>query len=117
MPGLGVAAAEGPGYRAPLTGTGGPVPGQRAGRTGRGVRIRAVGAGAAAGLEGQDERQPGPGELAAEPVLVPVGAVRAHTAPITNPTRRVTGRHSPGPAGPCQASARAAPAGVCASAP
>src|SRR6266567_3582644 len=80
VPGLGVPVPEGPGHRLPFAGIGGPVPGQRA----RGVRgsvgIGAVSPGAVAGFEGHHERQPGLGELAAEPVLVPVRAVGGHRA-------------------------------------
>ena len=70
--------AEGPGHRLPVAGILRPVPGQRAGRVDRGVGVRAVGPGPAAGLEGHHERQPGLGQLGAEPVLVPVGAVGGH---------------------------------------
>jgi hypothetical protein len=44
------------------------------------MRIGAVGPGPAAGLEGHHERQAGLGELAAEPVLVPVRAIGGHRA-------------------------------------
>ena len=77
-PGLGVPVAESPGHRLPVAGFIRPVPGQGAGRVRRGVRVRAVGPGPAARLEGHHERQPGLRELAAEPVLVAVGAVRGH---------------------------------------
>jgi site-specific DNA recombinase len=77
-PGLGVPVAEGAGHRLPVAGISRPVPGQRAGRVHRRVRISAIGPGPAAGLQGHDERQPGPGQLAAEPVLIPVGAVGGH---------------------------------------
>ena len=77
-PGLGVPVAEGAGHRLPVTGVVWPVPGQLAGRIDRGVRIGAVGPGAAARLERHHERQPSLGQFAAEPVLIPVGAVGAH---------------------------------------
>ena len=94
-PGLGVPVAEGPGHRVPVAGIIRPAPGQGAGRVDRGVRVRAVGPGAAARLEGHHERQPGVGELAAEPVLVAVGAVRA-TARKANPaSRALTARSAP----------------------
>jgi hypothetical protein len=57
-----------------------PAPSQasaRAASTG-GMRVRAVGPGPAARLERHHERQPGLGQLAAESVLVPVGAVGGH---------------------------------------
>jgi len=75
-----MAVAEGPGHRVPVAGIIRPAPGQGAGGIDGGVRIRAVGPGAAAGLEGHHERQPGPGELPAEPVLIAVGAIRGHRA-------------------------------------
>ena len=75
-PGLGVPVTEGPGHRLPVAGIIRPVPGQRAGRIDGRVRVRAVGPGPAPRLERHHERQPGLGKLAAEPVLVAVGAVR-----------------------------------------
>ena len=64
----------------PVAGIIRPAPGQAAGRIDGGVRIRAAGPGAAARLEGHHERQPGLGELPAEPVLIAVGAVHGHRA-------------------------------------
>ena len=93
--------AEGPGHRLPVAGIIRPVPGQRAGRVHRGVRVRAVGPGPAARLERHHERQPGLGELAAEPVLVPVGAVRGHRAEreprLPGPDRQVRADRQLGP--------------------
>ena len=80
VPGLGVPVAEAPGHRLPVTGIIRPAPGQRAGRIHRGVRVGGPGPGAAARPQRHHERQPGPGQLAAEPVLVAVGAVRDHRA-------------------------------------
>jgi hypothetical protein len=57
-----------------------PVPGQDAGGVRGSAGISAVGPGPVAGLEGHHERQPGLGQFAAEPVLVPVRAVRGHRA-------------------------------------
>src|SRR5262249_4638697 len=62
-------------HRLPVAGIIWPVLGQRAGRVDGGVRVRAVGPGAAARLESHHERQPSLGQLGAEPVLVPVSAV------------------------------------------
>jgi hypothetical protein len=78
VPGLGVPVAEGPGHRGPVAGLLRPVPGQGAGSVRGSIGVRAVGPGLVAGFEGHHERQPGLGELAAEPVLVPVGAVGGH---------------------------------------
>ena len=77
-PGLGVPVAERAHHRVPVPGIIRAVPGQRAGGICRGVRIGAVRPGPVAGLEGHHERQPGLGELAAEPVLVSVRAVGGH---------------------------------------
>jgi hypothetical protein len=90
-PGFGVPVAEGAGHRLPVPGIGGPVPGQGPGGVHRGVCVRAVGPGPAAGFEGQHERQPGLGQFAAEPILVPVRAVRGHRA-----------EHKPRRPGPCR---------------
>jgi site-specific DNA recombinase len=80
VPGLGVPVPEGPGHRLPVAGIGGPVPGQGPGRVHRGMGIGAVGPGAAAGPQRHHERQPGLGQLTAEPVLIPVRAIRRDCA-------------------------------------
>ncbi len=79
-PGLGMPVAERPGHWAPVARIVRAVPGQRAGRIDRGVRIRAMGPGPAARLERHHERQPGLRQLGAEPVLVPVRALRKFTS-------------------------------------
>src|SRR6266576_1676723 len=79
-PGLGVPVAERAHYRVPVAGIIRPAPGQGPGRIDRGVRVRGAGPGAAARPQRHHERQPGLRELAAEPVLVAVGAVRDHGA-------------------------------------
>ena len=85
----------------PVAGILRPVPGQRAGRVHRGVRVRAVGPGPVAGFQGHHERQPGLGELAAEPVLVPVRAVRGdrpeHEPRSPGPDRQVRADRQLGP--------------------
>ena len=80
IPGLGVPVPEGPGHRLPVAGIIRAVPGQRAGRIHRSMRIRAVGPDPATRPQRHHERQPRFCELAAEPVLVAVGAVRDHRA-------------------------------------
>ena len=76
-------------------GSPGPPHGQPAGRVDRGVRVLPVGPGPAARLERHHERQPGLGQPGAEPVLVPVGAVRRHR-PEREPRRLArTARSAP----------------------
>ncbi len=79
-PGLGMPVAERAHHRAPVPGIIRPVPGQGAGRVHRGMRVRGPGPGPAARPQRHHERQPGLRELAAEPVLVAVGAVGHHRA-------------------------------------
>jgi hypothetical protein len=70
-------------------------------RIDRRVRIGAVGPGPAARLERHHERQPGPGQLAAEPVLVAVGAVRGDSPEreprIPGPDRQISADRQLGP--------------------
>ncbi len=80
VPGLSVPVPEGPGHRLPVAGIIWPIPGQGASCVRGSVGISAVGPRPVPGLEGHHERQAGFGQLAAEPVLVPVGAIRAHRA-------------------------------------
>jgi hypothetical protein len=80
-PSLGVPVAERARYRVPAAGNIRPAPGQGTGGIDRGCARRAVGPGPAGRPERHHERQPGLGELAAEPVLVAVGAVGGHRAP------------------------------------
>ena len=87
--------AEGAGHRAPVPGISGSVPGQSPGRVHGSVRVSAVGPGPAAGLEGHHVRQPGVGELAAEPVLVPVGTVGGYRRNVNPAALACTARLAP----------------------
>src|SRR6266700_1445790 len=101
VPGLGVPVAEAPGHRLPVTGIIRPAPGQGPGGLYRGVRVGGPGPGPAARPQRHHERQPGPGQLAAEPVLVAVGAVRDHRPEAEprrpRPDRQLRADLQPGP--------------------
>jgi hypothetical protein len=77
------------------------VPGQGAGRIDRGVRIGVAGPHPATRPQRHHERQPGLGQLGAEPVLVSAGAVGDHRPEceprLPGPDRqvRVDGRLGP----------------------
>lgn len=79
-PGLAVPVPEGAGHRPPVAGIARAVPGQGAGRIDGCARIPAVSPGVVPGLERHHERQPGLSKLAAEPVLIAVGAIGGHRA-------------------------------------
>ena len=82
-------------------GSSGPPQARARAASDRGVRVRAVGPGPVARLERHHERQPGLGELAAEPVLIPVGAVRGHRPEreprLPGPDRQVRADRQLGP--------------------
>ena len=85
----------------PVAGIIRPAPGQGPGGLHGGVSVRGAGPGPAMRPQRHHERQPGLRQLGAEPVLVPVGAVRDHRAEREprrpRPDRQLSPDHQLGP--------------------